>query len=45
MIHARTHEGCTNIAQRISEKTGIAAYEMFLSKREFKKTSLMVNNE
>jgi len=45
MIHARTHEGCTNIAQRISEQTGIASYEMFLSKREFKKTSLMVNNE
>lgn len=45
MIHSRTFEGCTNIALRIAEKTGINTYEMFLSKREFKKTSLMVNSE
>lgn len=45
MIHARTLEGCADIIQRITEKTGIDKYEMFLSKREFKKTSLMVNNE
>lgn len=45
MIHSKTFEGCTDIARRIAEKTGIHKYEMFLSKREFKKTSLMVNNE
>jgi len=45
MIHAKSLEGCTDIARRIAEKTGIKRYEMFLSKREFKKTSLMVNNE
>lgn len=45
MIHSKSLEGCTDIARRIAEKTGITAYEMFLSKREFKKTSLVVNNE
>jgi DNA-binding Lrp family transcriptional regulator len=45
MIHSKTFEGCTDIARRISEKSGIHKYKMFLSKREFKKTSLMVNNE
>ena len=45
MIHSRSFEGCTDIIQRIAEKTGINKYEMFLSKREFKKTSLMVNND
>jgi DNA-binding Lrp family transcriptional regulator len=45
MIHARSLEDCTGIIQRIAEKTGIGKYEIFLSKREFKKTSLMVNND
>ena len=45
MIHAKSLDGCTDIARRIAEKTGIKRYEMFLSKREFKKTSLMVNSE
>jgi DNA-binding Lrp family transcriptional regulator len=45
MIHSRSLEGCDNVIKRIAEKTGIVKYEMFLSKREFKKTSLMVNND
>jgi siroheme decarboxylase len=45
MIHARRLEDCKDIIQRIAEKTGIDKYEMFLSKREFKKTSLMVNSD
>lgn len=45
MIHSRSFEGCSDIIHRISEKTGIEKYQMFLSKREFKKTSLMVNND
>jgi siroheme decarboxylase len=45
MIHARSFEDCKGIVQRIAEKTGIKKFDMLLSKREFKKTSLMVNNE
>jgi DNA-binding Lrp family transcriptional regulator len=45
MIHARSLEDCIGIIHRIAEKTGIDKYEIFLSKREFKKTSLMVNND
>ena len=45
MVHSRSLEGCADIIKRISEKTGIDKYEMFMSKREFKKTSLMVNND
>jgi DNA-binding Lrp family transcriptional regulator len=45
MVHARSFEDCKGIVQSISEKTGITTYKMFLSKREFKKTSLMVNSE
>jgi DNA-binding Lrp family transcriptional regulator len=45
MVHSKSFEGCTDIARRIGEKIGIDKYQMFLSKREFKKTSLMVNNE
>jgi DNA-binding Lrp family transcriptional regulator len=45
MIHARRLEDCTGVIRRIAEKTGIDKYEIFLSKREFKKTSLMVGND
>lgn len=45
MIHSKSLEGCLDIARRVADKTGIEKYQMFLSKREFKKTSLMVNNE
>ena len=45
MIHSRSIENCEDIVQRIAEKTGVKHYKMFLSKREFKKTSLMVHSE
>jgi len=45
MIHSRSREGCVDIVRRLAEKSGIERYAMFLSKREFKKTSLMVSNE
>jgi siroheme decarboxylase len=45
MIHSKSLDGCNDIIQSIAEKTGIDKYEMFMSKREFKKTSLMVNND
>jgi DNA-binding Lrp family transcriptional regulator len=45
MIHARSLEDCKKIVQSIADKTGMDKYQMFLSKREFKKTSLMVNSE
>jgi siroheme decarboxylase len=45
MIHGRRLEDCTGVIRRIAEMTGIDKYEIFLSKREFKKTSLMVGND
>jgi DNA-binding Lrp family transcriptional regulator len=45
MVHARSLEDCRGIVKSIAEKTEITTYKMFLSKREFKKTSLMVNSE
>lgn len=45
MVHSRSLEDCVEVVRRIAEKTGVVKYQMFLSKREFKKTSLMVNNE
>ena len=44
MIHGKDMEACMDVVRRISEKTGITDYEMFLSKREFKKTSLSVED-
>jgi len=45
MIHGKTMAGCMDVVQRISKRTGIGTFEVFLSKREFKKTSLMIGNE
>jgi DNA-binding Lrp family transcriptional regulator len=45
MIHGRSMEECNNIARRISEKVGIKDYQMFFSKREFKKIALTVSHE
>jgi len=45
MVHGESMEGCRGVIKRISKKTGIKVFKMFLSKREFKKTSLMVNHE
>lgn len=45
MIHSQSLEGCHETVRRIAEATGIRRYRVFFSKREFKKTSLMVGNE
>jgi siroheme decarboxylase len=45
MIHGRSLEDCHHVIDQIVRKTGVKMFEMFLSKREFKKTSLMVTNE
>ncbi|MBA4417344.1 MAG: Lrp/AsnC family transcriptional regulator [Syntrophus sp. (in: bacteria)] len=45
MIHGKSMENCMDVIKRISESTGVKDYEFFLSKREFKKTSLSVENE
>lgn len=45
MIHGRNAGECNDIAQRISEKIGIKDYQMFFSKREFKKIALTVSHE
>jgi siroheme decarboxylase len=44
MVHGKSMEECRGVIKRISKKTGIKVFKMFLSKREFKKTSLMVNH-
>ena len=44
MVHGRSSEECTDTVKRISTETGIGDFELFASKRAFKKTSLMVNN-
>lgn len=42
MIHGKSLEDCKEIAGRISESTGIKDFQMFFSKREFKKIPLRV---
>jgi DNA-binding Lrp family transcriptional regulator len=42
MIHGKSLEDCKEIAGRISERTGIKDFQMFFSKREFKKIPLRV---
>ena len=40
MVHGSSEEVCGNIAQRISEETGVSEYRILFSSREFKKTSM-----
>ncbi len=40
MIHGNSREECFEIAEKISEATGIKDYDMLFSSREFKKTSM-----
>lgn len=40
MIHADSKDECYQIAQRISQQTGIREYVLLFSEREFKKTSM-----
>ncbi|HEY3278160.1 MAG TPA: hypothetical protein VGJ94_16200 [Syntrophorhabdaceae bacterium] len=44
MIHGKNMEACIDVVRRISEKTGVHEYEIFVSKREFKKTSLSADD-
>ncbi|OPY73616.1 MAG: hypothetical protein A4E62_00380 [Syntrophorhabdus sp. PtaU1.Bin002] len=44
MVHGRSSEECADTVKRISTETGIVDFQLFASKREFKKTSLMVTN-
>ena len=39
MIHARSKTECTAVAKRLSRKSGIAAYRMLFTKKQYKKTS------
>jgi siroheme decarboxylase len=43
MIHGMSRENCMEIVKRISLQSGISDYQVFFSKREFKKVSLTVN--
>ncbi|OPY71549.1 MAG: hypothetical protein A4E63_01505 [Syntrophorhabdus sp. PtaU1.Bin050] len=45
MVHGRSSEECADTVKRISKETGISDFKLFASKREFKKTSLVVNND
>ncbi len=45
MVHGRNSGECTDTVKRISTETGVVDFQLFASKREFKKTSLMVNND
>ncbi|MDY6844250.1 MAG: Lrp/AsnC family transcriptional regulator [Thermodesulfobacteriota bacterium] len=40
MIHAKTEDECRQIAENISQKTGIKEYEFLFSVKEFKKVSM-----
>ena len=40
MIHGAGEEACRHIAEKISQETGIADYQMLFSRRELKKTTM-----
>jgi len=40
MIHGTSGSNCKNIALNLSQKTGVAQYEILFSQRELKKTSM-----
>jgi siroheme decarboxylase len=45
MIHGKSMEECEGIVRRISEEVNVGEYRVLLSKREFKKTALVVADE
>lgn len=45
MLHGRSEEECLAVAERISHETGITAYRVLFSKREFKKSSMVYFSE
>lgn len=44
MIHGKRLQDCTDVVKSISEKTGIKDFQIFFSKREFKKISFSVHH-
>lgn len=40
MVHATSRDACIEMAEAISEKTGVSGYRILFSKRELKKTSM-----
>lgn len=40
MVHSTDEAACREIAERISQKTGVNTYEVLFSQRELKKTSM-----
>jgi DNA-binding Lrp family transcriptional regulator len=45
MVHAADEASCREIAEGISEKTGIKTYSILFSRRELKKTSMQYFND
>ena len=39
MVHARTREECSQVADRLASEVGVESYKLVFSSREFKKTS------
>ncbi len=39
MVHARTREECSRVADRLASEVGVERYKLVFSTREFKKTS------
>jgi len=44
MIHGKRSQDCTDTVREISERTGIKDFQIFFSKREFKKISFSVHH-
>ncbi|OPY71260.1 MAG: hypothetical protein A4E63_01608 [Syntrophorhabdus sp. PtaU1.Bin050] len=44
MIHGKNLQDCTDVVKAISDKTGIKDFQIFFSKREFKKISFSVHH-
>jgi siroheme decarboxylase len=45
MIHGRSEEECVGVVRDIAQVTGIDDFRIFFSKRELKKTALVVSDE
>jgi len=45
MVHGKSLDDCMDIVRRIAERVGVEKFRVFFSKREFKKTALVVSDE
>ena len=45
MIHGKDMESCMDAVRRMSERAGVRDFRVFLSRREFKKTSFSVHDD